>query len=205
MSYGILAKKPHLYKMWPYAVDFQRTVPPTRREEYAFARQEVERTGKRIILDAACGWDPHWHILPELLADRTHSGTGAQLPPFYTIIAMDANPEVLYNFKPVDGIIRMLGDICGMPFADQQYDCTLCISTLEHLPNSYQSRALQELARVTRHTLILTADGVDPNSMADFASKFSFDPGKRIDQPGEPLRTEKGVHVSYLVAKRTHG
>lgn len=198
MSYGFLAKRPYLHENWPFAVTFDGVPPPTRPEEYFFVLDNLG-TG-RFVLDAACGWRPDWHILPELMVDNTHPGTQAELAPLRFVVAMDANPEVMYNFPPHPQIARMMGDLCGMPFADNQFATVVCISVIEHLPPTYQYRAMVELCRVARERVVITADISNPEILAEFVKERGFDVGSLNNQEGDILLNEKGVPVSYMVA-----
>jgi hypothetical protein len=189
MSYGLLAARPELHTNWPHKVAFTGKPPKTRPEEYDFVLNNLGPS--QFVLDAACGWHPHWHILPELMADNA-----------YFVLAMDGNAEMLYNFPPQPQVVRMMGDICGMPFANQQFPTVICISVLEHLPPSYQYRAFNELIRVTQDRLIITADASNPETMAQFVEARGFDAGEEINQEGDPLQNKENTPVAYLVATR---
>jgi ubiquinone/menaquinone biosynthesis C-methylase UbiE len=182
-----------LHLDWPWPKGFDGTPPPTRPEEYDFVLREAEHFKKRVnALDAASGWRPDWHIFAENLV-RTY-----QIP----TIAMDLNPEHLWRFDYCPNLIRMLGDICGMPFADESFDIVFCISTLEHLPTTAASRAFYELTRVCRHHLVLTFDGDQLDAATTMLENYGFTAGKRQDQEGPLLVTEKGKPVCYVIANR---
>lgn len=117
----------------------------TRREEYTFA---AERCIGNLVLDAASGYVPTWHELPAILT-RKQAGR--------MVVALDMDPRSL-DMPQSPAVLRLLGDIERLPFADQSFDCTCCISTLEHLSLPQQQRALKEMIRVTSRRLILTAD-----------------------------------------------
>jgi len=193
MAYGTLAINKALHKDWPWHVPFGGVPPPTRPEEYDFVLRESEHFKQREnALDAACGWRTDWHIFGQNFVYHY------QIP----MIAMDLNPEHLYKFDKTPNIVRMLGDICGMPFADYSFDVVFCFSTIEHLPSTYCSRALYELSRVCNNTLILTFDGANFEDILPILEVYGFDAGDRINQPGETLVTEKCEPVSYIIAER---
>lgn len=117
----------------------------TRREEYWWAES---RCVGNLVLDAATGYIPTWHELPAILT-RKQAGR--------MVVALDMDPRSL-DMPQTPAVLRLLGDIERLPFADSSFDTTCCISTLEHLSLPQQQRALKELLRVTTKRLLLTAD-----------------------------------------------
>lgn len=193
MSYGILTRKPELRTSWPWHFNFEGDPPLTRPEEYNFILEECGKMNFRTIaLDAAAGWVAAWHIFAHNFAHHY------KIP----ILAMDLNPEHLWNFRPYPTVTRMLGDMCGMPFADYSFDTVFCLSVLEHLPYTYQNRALSELCRVSLGRVILTFDGLDPEIVASRMKDHGFFAGERIDQEGEPLTNENGDLIHYVLAEK---
>ena len=194
-SFGYMEKRPELHDNWPYRTGFGTSeLPLTRPEEYAMALSKIAGT---TVLDAACGWHPQFHLLPELTVEV--------MPDAY-VTAMDANPEVLYNFESHPRILRMLGDICGMPFADNSFDTVVCISTLEHLPPSYQQRAVREIVRVAKEKIIVTADPEGsslPEHLAQAFSIYAVELGEKVEA-SDPLVNGKGDPVAYLIARKQH-
>jgi SAM-dependent methyltransferase len=55
---------------------------------------------------------------------------------------------------PDDGLRRIKGDVTDLPFSDREFDVVVALDLLEHLPAQLRSRALGELARVTRSRLV---------------------------------------------------
>ncbi len=55
------------------------------------------------------------------------------------------------RLKPTVG-----ADITRMPFADKSFDCVLAAQVLEHIPFAEVGRALRELARVSRKSIVIT-------------------------------------------------
>ena len=195
MSYGILARRPDLHTDWPWFFRFSGKPPYTRPEEYNFILEECKKMKFRtIVLDAASGWMANWHIFAHNFAHHC----------VVPILAMDLNPEHLWNFRPHPLITRMLGDMCGMPFADQSFDTVFCLSSLEHIPTSYQNRALAELCRVSLDRVILTFDGLNLERVAEDLKLHGFYAGERIDQEGEPLTNKSGDLVHYVIAERVY-
>jgi SAM-dependent methyltransferase len=44
----------------------------------------------------------------------------------------------------------------SLPLPDRSFDCVTCLEVVEHLPNAVYERALGELARMSRHQLLLS-------------------------------------------------
>lgn len=140
----------------------------TRREEYWWAFRQA--TGS-IMLDAATGYVPTWHLLPYILAN---------VPVPRTIIACDVDPRQA-QMPANAAVIRMHGNLCYLPYLDSQFDCVLCISTLEHLEPTERMAAAKELLRVCKPggKLVLTAD------LAPWLpTLYGLEPG--CDSPLEP-------------------
>lgn len=119
----------------------------TRREEYGWAASMA--TGS-MILDAATGYVPNWHVLPYILL-RT--------PVCRTVIACDMDPrQAQMPYHPA--IVRMQGNLMCLPYLDNQFDTVFCISTLEHLDPAEQAASARELLRVCKPggRMVLTAD-----------------------------------------------
>jgi len=118
---------------------------PTRREEYHWIESSIMEDAA-TVLDAAAGYIYEWHKMPYILSAACRRVT-----------ALDQNPRSL-DMPKDPNILRMTGDITSLPFADRSFDTTCCISTLEHLSPADAAKALNELLRVTRRQLLLTAD-----------------------------------------------
>lgn len=119
----------------------------TRREEYTFAASMAQGT---LLLDAATGYVPGWHLLPYILTN---------VPVPRTVIACDVDPRQA-QMPGHPAVVRMHGNLCCLPYLDAQFDSTFCISTLEHLEPAERMASAKELLRVTKPggRLVLTAD-----------------------------------------------
>jgi SAM-dependent methyltransferase len=119
----------------------------TRKEEYAWA---LAQTKGSLILDAATGYVPSWHMLPYILVN---------VPIPRTVIACDVDPRQA-QMPAHPAIVRMHGNLTCLPYLDGQFDSVLCISTLEHLDPAERMAGAKELLRVCKPggRLVLTAD-----------------------------------------------
>ena len=119
----------------------------TRREEYHWAHMQAKGS---LLLDAATGYVPTWHMLPYILAN---------VPTPRTIIACDMDPRQS-QMPGHAAVVRMHGNLLALPYLDAQFDTVFCISTLEHLNPVEAVRAAAELYRVCKPNgrLVLTAD-----------------------------------------------
>lgn len=57
-----------------------------------------------------------------------------------------------------NNIITTLGDIRAIPYADDYFTKSVCISVLEHLPPDDVRKGLDELVRVTKNKIFITID-----------------------------------------------
>jgi ubiquinone/menaquinone biosynthesis C-methylase UbiE/uncharacterized protein YbaR (Trm112 family) len=104
--------------------------------------------GGGFVLDAASGAIPH----PEYLAYSWF---------FNSRVCVDLSIAALTE---AEGKLRQrdfccLADICRLPFCDQTFDAAISGYTIQHIPDSQQQRAVQELYRVIRpnaHLCIFT-------------------------------------------------
>ena len=65
-----------------------------------------------------------------------------------------------YNYESLDVDEELkpdhIGSILKMPFADQQYDIVVCFQVLEHMPYESFTKALSELFRVAKKSVIIS-------------------------------------------------
>ena len=70
---------------------------------------------------------------------------------FHQVIALDLERPVIEHEK----VITMKGDLCSLNLPDNAFDVVLCAEVLEHIPKVMLQTACSELARVTKHYLII--------------------------------------------------
>lgn len=117
----------------------------TRREEYTWAAGQVIGS---LVLDCATGYIDTWHNFPEIIT-RKEAGR--------FVIGLDMNTKTLAMPK-TPAVLRMLGNITTLPFANEAFDTVCCISTLEHMQPAEVRAVASEMLRVCRRRLVLTAD-----------------------------------------------
>ena len=119
----------------------------TRREEYTWA---LAQTSGSLILDAATGYVPTWHMFPYIATN---------LPIPRTVIACDADARQ-QQMPPHPAVVRMYSNLVCLPYLDAQFDTVCCISTLEHLEPAERMASAKELLRVCKPggRMVLTAD-----------------------------------------------
>jgi SAM-dependent methyltransferase len=109
------------------------------------ARHGSSRTA-RSLLDAGCGrGDFTW-----ALATRD--------PQLTSVLGCDFCPELLRlaeNHAHDPRVRFVAADLSSLPIADRGVDVTLCLNVLHHVRSERLGAVLGELARVTRHTLLL--------------------------------------------------
>lgn len=182
MSYGLLTARPELKTEWTEAIRLGLDPGlPTRWEEYRFVYDNVRPSDE--VLDIGTGHVPEWHRLPEILS-----------PKAFGILAIDADPRTLELPEPFN-VFREVHNLYDLPDW-RPFDVVVSVSVFEHLYR--HDEAFEEMARLVSDRLILTADNLNPDYLAELAIAFGLDPGDRIDEDGPSLNPE----VSYLVARR---
>jgi hypothetical protein len=51
--------------------------------------------------------------------------------------------------------VNMIGDIAHLPFRDNIFDVVVAVDVLEHIPKNLRSKAIRELRRVSKESIIL--------------------------------------------------
>ncbi len=149
----------------------------TRREEYSWVATMLWsdiNSGRTALLDAATGYVNGWHMMPYIAATMG-----------FDVHTIDMDERTL-GMPRHDHIVRGMGNLLAIPYADNAVDTVLCISTLEHLAPGEVQPAIEELVRVARHRVIVTAD--EAGSWLPFAMKAAgLDIGCAIPFAGEHL------------------
>jgi len=194
-SYGWLAHRPDIVRdeTW-FGIPLRQDPPlPTRWEEFTFARDALASREPGVVLDAACGFEPGVHIMPEIAASLGWHVEAVDLtPPLPTGAFGVGYPEH-------ELIQRWVGDIIKLPYETASIDAYMCISAFEHMAVETRVLALQEAIRVLRlgGIFILTMDWLEPAGYVEALSP-GFDFGEEIPFEGEPLNPK----VSFLLGVR---
>ena len=70
---------------------------------------------------------------------------------FPSVTALDIEMPVF----PGEGVLRVNGDICRLPFKDGSFDVVLCVEVLEHLRAGSLFQACSELIRTSRQYVLI--------------------------------------------------
>lgn len=130
----------------PFAVDGPDD-PRRRWWEYCWtlANTRGELPEKAAVLDAGCAMSPF--SLPLLVEGHfVHCVDLSDIGRRYDMARMLGSMERMFVYPGTD--------ICEMPFPNDMFDATYCISVLEHIPDD--EKALAELVRVTKPGGLLT-------------------------------------------------
>jgi ubiquinone/menaquinone biosynthesis C-methylase UbiE len=104
-------------------------------------RDELKGLHFKSFLDAGCGEGMILISLHDLLPERAY--------------AFDTNFQSIHiASQKVPNFSFSVADVYNLPWNDDSFDLTLCCEVLEHLQKP--EKALQELCRVTKQTLILS-------------------------------------------------
>jgi SAM-dependent methyltransferase len=90
----------------------------------------------RSVLDVGCGDGRLFH----------------RLPPGIEAVALDVSYASVRNVRGR----ALCATSVDLPFADRSFDLVLCCETIEHLPDDVFQRTLDELARVSRRSILIT-------------------------------------------------
>ncbi len=111
------------------------------RERVAAAAERIP-PGTRSLLDVGCGNGLFLNFLQKAVAAGT----------FDRLCGMDRSHAALDGV----GVEKCAADITNLPFADAEFDVVTCMEVIEHLPYDSLVRALGELARVARRSVMIT-------------------------------------------------
>src|SRR5918993_384640 len=105
---------------------------------------EVVALSPQSFLDAGCG---EGFVARRVIAAVPGIDlTGCDVADQALAMAAEANPGARF----------VVGSVVELPFPDRSFDVVGCFEVLEHLPGELPRRAMAELARVTRHAVVLS-------------------------------------------------
>lgn len=127
------------------------SVHNTRRFEYPWALLNIPRDAERI-LDAGCGGSSFTFFL----SDCFKSVYGLDISTG-RVAEMEKIKKYSHRFASLTPVV---GDITNIGFPNGYFDCSTCISTLEHLDKNLVFTAIDELIRVTKNggVILITTD-----------------------------------------------
>jgi SAM-dependent methyltransferase len=145
-------------------------------------RALIDRFHRRIVrhvkdlapasfLDAGCG---EGFVASRLLLEMPELAlTGCDLSEDALQVAAAANPRSRFVY----------GSVIDLPFPDRSFDVVGCFEVLEHLPGDLPGRALTELARVSRGSVLLSVPHEPLFSLANAARGKNLDIRPRGSDP----------------------
>ena len=154
----------------------------------------VEQTGSRSVLDAGCGKG----FVTRYLADQD---------PTLRLTGVDVRQEAIaFAQDNFPGVARFqTGSLYKLPFSDNSFDAVVCSEVLEYVHDV--DRALQELKRVSRRYVLITAPNEPYYKWAnDFARaiRFGSDPGHVNFWTHQAFKAVIRKHFHVLAFERKH-
>jgi ubiquinone/menaquinone biosynthesis C-methylase UbiE len=109
-----------------------------------FVDRSLDAVAAPKVLDVGCG-----------LGDFTRALAGRY--PKAEVVGVDFSPQTisLAQAGPPPSVQYVCGELTALPVSDGWAHLTTCINTLHHVEASEQRRALEDLARVTTHHLVI--------------------------------------------------
>lgn len=102
-------------------------------------------------------WASYWHQIDEVLRLRPQQCLVVGVGDSVVLDALRSAVEDVVSLD-IDSALRptYVGSVTAIPLPSQSVDVVLCAQVLEHLPYEQFEGALRELARVSRHGLVLS-------------------------------------------------
>ncbi len=153
--------------------------------------RQVDQLAPTSFLDAGCG---EGFVASQLLQAMPGLAlTGCDLSEEALKVAVANNPQAHFVY----------GSVVELPFPDRSFDVVGCFEVLEHLPDDLPSRALAELARVSRGAVLLSVPQEPLFSLANAVRGKNLDVRPRGSDPDHrQFWTRQGF--GRLVAEQLH-
>ncbi|MHB1769608.1 MAG: class I SAM-dependent methyltransferase [Minisyncoccota bacterium] len=136
------------------AYEFNRYVSSDRWASFYFQLREIFATRPASVLEVG----PGDHVVGDAMRRAGIAYTSVD-------IAEDLHPDVVAS-------------VTSLPFPEEAFDVVCAFEVLEHLPFSEFESALAELARVARHTVLVSLPHLGPSLRLEF--KIPFLPQVRL-------------------------
>jgi SAM-dependent methyltransferase len=151
--------------------------------------KHVAELRPKSFLDAGCG---EGFVAARLLQAMPELAvTGCDVSEEALRVAASSNPQA--RFVP--------GSVLELPFPDRSFDVVGCFEVLEHLPGELPRKALSELARVTRGTVLLSVPQEPLFSVANAARGKNLNVRPRGSDPDHRQLWSRGA-FGQLVAEQ---
>lgn len=147
-------------------------------------------------------WMSYWHQINEISGFHPESvlvvGKGSGLVSEYLKLSgiKTVTLDIDESLNP-----DIVASVLNMPLKDNEFDAVLCAQVLEHLPYEDFSKALSEIRRVTRNSVIVSLPHFGP--AIKFLFKFPIFPEMKfmIKLPYPKKHVFKGEHY-WEIGKR---
>jgi 2-polyprenyl-3-methyl-5-hydroxy-6-metoxy-1,4-benzoquinol methylase len=133
--------------------------------------RQVEQLAPASFLDAGCGEGFVASQLLQSMPDLVLTGCDLSEEALKVAAASNRSAHFVY------------GSVVELPFPDRSFDVVGCFEVLEHLPGDLPSRALAELARVSRGAVLLSVPHEPLFSLANAARGKNLDVRPRGSDP----------------------
>ncbi|OGG55053.1 hypothetical protein A3D62_00220 [Candidatus Kaiserbacteria bacterium RIFCSPHIGHO2_02_FULL_49_11] len=163
------------------AYEFARYCYPDRWASYYYQLREVIEAHPRSVLEVGTGDG----VLKRYLQSNT------QIEYQNLDIALDLHPDIV-------------GSVEDIPLPDKSVDVAVAFEVLEHLPFEKFERALGELARVSRHAVIISLPHFGPPIKFSFKIPFLREVRLAWKIPFPKKHVFKGEHY-WEIGKRGFG
>jgi ubiquinone/menaquinone biosynthesis C-methylase UbiE len=161
---------------------------PTRRTEYHFVAQALDDVPRGLVCDAAAGFNPEIHLLPEIIGAMG-----------FDVVAVDRT-EASLVMPQRSRVVRYRGDATRLPLLDATCIAWVCISALEHMTRQEMIGVVGEAKRVLvpGGVAIATVDEIEPAAVQALFAGFGFETGELIPFEGQHLEPR----VAWCVARK---
>lgn len=162
-------------------------------DEGLFGEEEDEKAGVLTslipddvtsLLDVGCGNGHFLHFLQ-------NSSRGSTLS---RLCGIDRSVSALSHLKTE----KHQGEIGMLPFSDKEFDILTCNNVLEHLPIDVYSKALDEIVRVAKKSIIITLPYKEDLKFSQIACPYCY----TIYNPNYHLRHYDELAMKHLFGDR---
>ena len=121
---------------------------------------KTQQSVRNIVLTLMHGDEDNYNkILDTGCGNGEFSISLSQLFPASRITGIDYSEDMItlceHAKKDVDTVEFKVADLLNTPFDDNEFDITVCVNTIHHIHKKDLDKAVEEIARITKKTVIL--------------------------------------------------